>query len=166
MSLRKLWEIVKDRESLHAAVHGVTKSMSNRTTTERERQWGSKVKRVLSLENHLWGGSVSIWKECVYLFHSDGAWSDYLPKSWTTVLHFIVRQRGRILWGWLLCVIIIIKAEKTSQRKFPAWSQNWLILCSRVKIGLFSATAGHSRIYLHDNGLFTLLPQLLSLPVV
>ena len=26
MSLSKLWKIVKDREALHAAVHGVTKS--------------------------------------------------------------------------------------------------------------------------------------------
>ena len=26
MSLNKLWEIVKDREALHAAVHGFTKS--------------------------------------------------------------------------------------------------------------------------------------------
>ena len=25
MSLRKLWEIVKDREAWHAAVHGITK---------------------------------------------------------------------------------------------------------------------------------------------
>ena len=37
MSLSKLWEMVKDRETCHAAVHGVTKSrtqLSNWTTTK------------------------------------------------------------------------------------------------------------------------------------
>ena len=28
MSLSKLWEIVKDRESWHAAVHGITKNQT------------------------------------------------------------------------------------------------------------------------------------------
>ena len=28
MNLSKLWEIVKDRESWHAAVHGITKSLT------------------------------------------------------------------------------------------------------------------------------------------
>ena len=39
MSLRKLWEIVKDREAWHAVVHGITKSrtlLSNRTRTMRK----------------------------------------------------------------------------------------------------------------------------------
>ena len=39
MSLSKLWEMVKDREARHAAIHGITKSwrrLSNSTTTNQK----------------------------------------------------------------------------------------------------------------------------------
>ena len=36
MSLRKLWEIVKDREAWHATIHGVVKSWTRLSKTERQ----------------------------------------------------------------------------------------------------------------------------------
>ena len=37
MSFSKLWEIVKDREAWHAAVHGITK-VGQDITTEQQKQ--------------------------------------------------------------------------------------------------------------------------------
>ena len=36
MNLSKLWEIVKDREAWHAAVHGVTKSQTYLATEQQQ----------------------------------------------------------------------------------------------------------------------------------
>ena len=36
MNLSKLWEIVKDREAWHAAVHRVAKSQTNLATEQRQ----------------------------------------------------------------------------------------------------------------------------------
>ena len=72
MSLSKLWEVVKDREALCAAVHGVTKSwtqLSNWTTIEAEKldkvQPSELIPRSMKssepLETGRWGGGHQVW---------------------------------------------------------------------------------------------------------
>ena len=58
MSLSKLGEIVKDREALHAAVHGVANSQTHNLTTEQQ-QYSSEL--LLSLwPNTIWEKRVEI----------------------------------------------------------------------------------------------------------
>ena len=57
MSLNKLWEIVKDREAWHAAVHGVTKSwtrLSNRTIRTCTNMYGAELLSFVRLFATLW----------------------------------------------------------------------------------------------------------------
>ena len=51
--------------------------------------------------------------------------------SWTKTLYFTIKQRGRVLCGKPVSMIIIIKASK-SKKQFPTWSQNWLSPCSSI----------------------------------
>ena len=55
MNLSKLWEIVKDKEVWHAAVHGVAKSwtrMSNRTAANNTRPQMTHGRGVAKVEFH------------------------------------------------------------------------------------------------------------------
>ena len=53
MSLSKLWEMVKDREAWHAAVHGVTKSPKELDTTEQLKTTSMCNPKQLTLWNRL-----------------------------------------------------------------------------------------------------------------
>ena len=51
----------------------------------------------------------------------------------------------------LLCTIIITKATKNkSEKQFPTWSQNCLLLCSRVRTGFFLVTILHCQSPFHN----------------
>ena len=65
MSLSKIWDLVKDREAWHAAVHGVTKSRT------RLSNWATSIPHFICLRN--WSNFLKIYK-CKALIQTTGSW--------------------------------------------------------------------------------------------
>ena len=75
--------------------------------------------------------SVIPFSSCLQSFPASvipGGQSQILPLWGEQTTLLAVRQRGNVLWGRVLCVIIITKATNSkSKKQFPSWSQNWLL---------------------------------------
>ena len=73
-------------------------------------------------------GSVSLWKGCVNLFYSQ------VGRVRLSLIaeqrHFTIRQRERVLWDTPLCMIVITKAKKASQRYSSNMESEFLLLCN------------------------------------
>ena len=94
---------------------------------QRRGRWGSKAKRPLSCK-HLLAWQDSSWEYVNFFLPAIHRWTGF----WTGTL--TVRQRGRVLLLKPLLMIVITKAlKRKSKKQFPAWSQNWLLLCNTTK---------------------------------
>ena len=102
LSLNKLWEIVKDREAWHAAVHGITKGQT----------WLRDWARATNIQQHGW--IANEWVEesslkAYILWHS--GWGKTAGTENTPV---VARRRSRrrfellgpgSFWWWLFCIL-------------------------------------------------------------
>ena len=126
-------------------------------TDQRWGRWGNKVKRPLILQispgmASLRQGDVLI---PVFLLLTRGQGSKQREVS------LAVRQKGRILWGRPLCVIIITKAtERKSKKQFQRGVKNWFLPATITPSGayfLWNWKKGHLHISGHDLGLISRL---------
>ena len=111
VNLGKLWEMMRDRETWSAEVHGITKGQT--------------------------------WLD---------DWKTTLIGGQGYIIYELNKERVRVCWGRLLCMILITKATKCKPKKqFPTWSQNWLLCNSQtvyssgnyIQQPLFSSQGGN-----------------------
>ena len=97
---------------------------------------GKKSSRVFSLAKLL-QGMASLWRECINLFYSQVG-RVRLSMNLTKAFEFQAEGQGPLKQA--LVYDYNNKSNEKQVKQFSKWSQNWLLLCSRVRTGFFSET--------------------------
>ena len=84
-----------------------------------------------NLAKHLQDNRPSVVISCR---HSQVGWSDHLSVSWTKDFSLTVRLKGRVLWGWPLCMITAGSSLVAQMVKcLPAMRETWVrFLCREI----------------------------------